>query len=88
MSGFQFRLNWKSALHLAMSCIIYHDLAGSSALVVIIASDVCSSDRFFADRTVELMRATTSSPVFFDHVFQASIPPLLPILQLCLYLYC
>ena len=32
--------------------------------------------RFFADRTVELMRATTSSPaVFITNVFQASIPP-------------
>ena len=30
--------------------------------------------RFFADRNDELMRATTSSPVFLDDVFQASIP--------------
>ena len=50
----------------------YHDHAGSFALVVIIAPNVCLVLRFFTDRTVELMRATTSSPVFITNVFQAS----------------
>ena len=46
-----------------------------SHLVIIVASDVCLVLRFFTDRTVELMRATTSSSaVLIANVFQASIP--------------
>ena len=44
-----------------------------SHLVIIVHRLFILVLRFFADRTDELMRATTSSPVF-RHVFQASIP--------------
>ena len=74
MSGFRFRLN-------LLSCIAYcHDMhhimimPDFSHLVIIVASVVCLVLRFFTDRTVELMRATTSSLVFIANVYQASIP--------------
>jgi hypothetical protein len=45
-------------------------------LVVIVHRLFILVIRFFADRTDELMRATTSSPaVFIANVFQASISP-------------
>ena len=48
-----------------------------SHLVIIVASDVCLVLRFFTDRTVELMRATTSSPtVFLDRCFPGEHSPL------------
>ena len=59
---------------LILPCIIYHDHAGSFAFSGNCASLVILVLRFFADRNVELMRATTSSPVFIANVFQASIP--------------
>ena len=57
-----------------MSCIIHHDHAGSFAFSYKYCIYCLFSVRFFTDRTDELMRATTSSPVFIANVFQASIP--------------
>ena len=77
MSGLRFRL-------ILLSCTAYcHDMhhimimPDLSHLVIIVASDVCLVLRFFTDRTVELMRATTSSPtVFLDRCFPGEHSPL------------
>ena len=64
MSGFRFRLNLLSC---TAYCHVMHHIMNMPELlhlVIIVASDVCLVLRLFVDRTVELMRATTSSPVF------------------------
>ena len=77
MPGFRFRLNWLSCT--AYYPVIHHmmNMPDLPHLVIIVASDVCLVFRFFADRTVELMRATTSSPaVFPDRCFPGEHSPL------------
>ena len=64
-------------LHRILPChASYHEHAGSCASSYNGCIGCLYSVRFFTDRTVELMRATTSSPtVSPTDVFQASIPP-------------
>ena len=65
MPGIRFRLillSYTAYCHVMHHIMIMPDL---SHLVIIVASDVCLVLRFFADRTVELMRATTSSSAVF-----------------------
>ena len=51
MSGVPTPLNWISCIVPSLPCHAYHlEHAGSSAVVVRIASDVCSSFCFFPDR--------------------------------------
>ena len=57
-----------------MSCIHIMSMPDLAHLVIIVHRLFILVLRFFADRTVELMRATTSSSaVFITNVFQASI---------------
>ena len=75
MSGFRFRLILLDLHRISPCHTSYHDHARSLAFSYNCCIRCLFSVRFFTDRTVELMRATTSSSaVFIAKVFQASIP--------------